>query len=169
MSEGGEHVLLDEALDHVVGGNDNVIIYRAARKLCVHILVGGVGGVADAHSFAVGLVIPSLKLLVGVDRAFAAVGDVFAPVVDVKGLYLAAVLTFTARGEGDEREREKGEGEEQRKDSCCFFHLPCPPLLFFLPETEPVKLTASSITRIVATIRAQSAYMLNLTLCTVWL
>ena len=71
--------------------------------------------------------------------------------------------TYKLVEQGKKHKRYK----EKRNKS---FHL-APPFArrFLRSPTEPAKLTIRRIARIVATMIAQSAYMLNLTLCTVWL
>ncbi len=86
-----ELVLLDESLDHIVRGDYDVVADCAPRELGIHILVGGVGRIADLDSFTEGVKVPFFKLLVGVYRILASVGDVFSPVVNVERGHAAAV------------------------------------------------------------------------------
>ncbi len=83
-----------EAGDHIVGGNNYVVAYGTARKLCVKVLVARVGGVVDLYLFTVFFKVVFFKLFVDVYGVFASVGDVFTPVVNVKRPYVIFVAAF---------------------------------------------------------------------------
>src|SRR5699024_9178043 len=81
--QGQQHPLVDHLGHHIVGGDDDVVAGRARFELGIHRLVGVEGGVVDADGGE------PLKGVHHVDAAVRAVGDVFAPVVDVQGHVLA--------------------------------------------------------------------------------
>ncbi len=170
--------LRNQPLNHIVRRHHHIVGHRPGGQLGVHILVAGKGGVIDAHTLAVGFVVPFLKGGVGVQRILRTVGDILAPVVNVERRDLARDLLAG----GQERQGTSAQAEQcraQRDDAPpggCFvsvplFHARTPPSrrLARAVRKEPAKLTASSTARIITTMRAHSAYILNLTLCAVWL
>lgn len=73
-----QHALGGHFADHIIAGDDDVVIAAAAFQLGVQALVGVVGGVVDADARQV------FKFLHHIHGAVGAARDVFAPVVDIQ-------------------------------------------------------------------------------------
>ena len=99
-----EQALGAHAGDHVVGGDDDIVADGAGGDLGVHVLVAGEGGVVELDLVSVILEVPVLEALDGVEGVFRAVGDVFAPVVDVQDRFL---------GPADDEDADDEDGEDR--------------------------------------------------------
>ena len=157
---GFEHIFGGELHDHVLGGAEK-IVGIAELELVIHILVGAEGGVFHRDGGAVRLFVPHFEVLdeggrgaVLVDfvvvliGAFAALVDVFFPIVDAKE---DAVIPPARRkgGEAGDKERRCG---KQGKDA--LFHALTPLFsCFFLP----VRLAASTTMRMMTKMTVVSA------------
>ena len=157
---GFEHILGGELHDHVFGRAQKVVSI-AQLELVIHVLVGAEGGVFHRDGGAVRLFVPHFEVLdeggrgaVLVDfvvvliGAFAALVDVFFPIVDAKE---DAVIPPARRkgGEAGDKERRCG---KQGKDA--LFHALTPLFsCFFLP----VRLAASTTMRMMTKMTVVSA------------
>ena len=111
----GKQVLVNEALDHIVRGDDHVIVDRAGGDLGVHRLVAGIRRVVYLYALAGFLEIPLLEHFVYVKRALRAVGDILAPVVNVqRGDIACACLFCTTAKRNGKREGEQRQGKKKR-------------------------------------------------------
>ena len=102
-----EHVLGFHARDHVVRRDDHVVAHGAALELGIHVLVAGVGVIVDLDGHAVGRLVPVLERGDGVERIVRAVGDIFAPVVDVEHARL-----LPAAVDADAGDEQRGGGKD---------------------------------------------------------
>ena len=157
---GFEHIFGGELHDHVLGRAQKIVSI-AQLELVIHVLVGAEGGVFHRDGGAVRLFVPHFEVLdeggrgaVLVDfvvvliGAFAALVDVFFPIVDAKE---DAVIPPARRkgGEAGDKERRCG---KQGKDA--LFHALTPLFsCFFLP----VRLAASTTMRMMTKIMVVSA------------
>ena len=124
-----QHILLEHAGDHVVGGDDHVEADSAAGELGVHVFVAGISGVVDLDLLLVGFLIPLLKLADGIEGILRAVGDIFAPVVDIERQGLGASASAAA---GEEYGAQQHCGKRESNGSFhVFASLACFLLSFF--------------------------------------
>ena len=103
-------VLLDEALDHVLGGDDHVIALRAGGQLGVHVLVLGEG---DVVHVAAGLLLEDLQ-------HFAV--DVVFPVVDLDLRAGEGLVGLGQAGDG-----QRGHQQRDQQNDGEFLHVQHPP------------------------------------------
>ena len=111
-----EHVLVDHTRHHIVGREDDVIGGAAAFELCIQRFVGIKLGIVDADACQL------LKQSVDVQRIVVAVGNIFAPVVDIDGDILAFELGVVVHviaggflGSNAQRHRRKNQHRRHHK------------------------------------------------------
>ena len=155
-----EHILGGELHDHVFGRAQKIVSI-AELELVIHVLVGAEGGVFHRDGGAVRLFVPHFEVLdeggrraVLVDfvvvliGAFAALVDVFFPVVDAQ----EDAVVSPARREGSEAGDKERRCGKQGKDA--LFHALTPLFsCFFLP----VRLAASTTMRMMTKMTVVSA------------
>ena len=117
-------ILLDQTGNHVVRGDNQIVMHRTAGEFCIHLFVGGIGGVLNVD------LVFFFKNPLQVHRAILAVGDIFAPVVNIQcgscvgGFHILNILVgIGAGGEGDQNAGAEQQRQGKRK---CFFHFLCP-------------------------------------------
>ena len=107
--EFGQHVLFNQLRDHIIGGDNHVVIHAAHTELRIEGLIALCGDIIDSDSGFF------LKL---VDQGFI---DVFTPAAHVDDAFLRVSTAAPAQGQGGHHH-----GKRQGK---CLFQLIIPPVL----------------------------------------
>ena len=142
--QGLQHVLADQALDHIIAGHQNIPGIIAAGDIGVHAFVGIIGLVVDPAA---------VFLLKGAEHFLV---DVFTPVVDVQGDALEALFSFS---EGEERQDRQGQDQYGGKK---LFHVTCSSFLFFLSFRYGIRLASTRMTVTTITISEDRAFTAGL-------
>ena len=145
LVDGLEHVFLDQALDHIIAG-DQDIIGDTGHQLGIQFLIGGEVRIGDVD------VVFLLKII---DDLFV---DIFAPVVDIELVTAELGDRVVALAEPQKRERGQAQAEQDREH---FFHGQISSLLAFL-LSRGSRFTRMRISVTTITIRVERAFTLGL-------